>query len=144
MTTHSSFLAWKIPWTEEPGVLQSIVCQESDMTEQLNCHHHKQFTSQRMKTHSLSSQPMPLIWYVADVNLNQDLFAFSSILFYHRYFGGLPRWYHLPRTSLSVQVMQETWVPGFNPWVGKSPGGGNATSLWHSCLENSLDRGACP
>ena len=25
MTTHSSFLAWKIPWTEEPGGLQFIV-----------------------------------------------------------------------------------------------------------------------
>ena len=24
MTTHSSILAWKIPWTEEPGGLQSI------------------------------------------------------------------------------------------------------------------------
>ena len=23
MTTHSSILAWKIPWTEEPGGLQS-------------------------------------------------------------------------------------------------------------------------
>ena len=23
MATHSSILAWKIPWTEEPGVLQS-------------------------------------------------------------------------------------------------------------------------
>ena len=23
MATHSSFLAWKIPWTEEPGGLQS-------------------------------------------------------------------------------------------------------------------------
>ena len=23
MTTHSSILAWRIPWTEEPGVLQS-------------------------------------------------------------------------------------------------------------------------
>ena len=25
METHSSFLAWEIPWTEEPGELQSIV-----------------------------------------------------------------------------------------------------------------------
>ena len=25
MTTHSSILAWKIPWTEEPGGLQSLV-----------------------------------------------------------------------------------------------------------------------
>ena len=24
MTTHSSILAWKIPWTEEPGRLQSM------------------------------------------------------------------------------------------------------------------------
>ena len=24
MATHSSVLAWEIPWTEEPGVLQSL------------------------------------------------------------------------------------------------------------------------
>ena len=33
MTTHSSILAWKIPWTEEPGGLQSMGLHESDMTE---------------------------------------------------------------------------------------------------------------
>ena len=32
MATHSSILAWKTPWTEEPGGLQSMVLQESDMT----------------------------------------------------------------------------------------------------------------
>jgi len=32
MATHSSVLAWKIPWTEEPGRLQSMWSQESDMT----------------------------------------------------------------------------------------------------------------
>ena len=32
MATHSSILAWKIPWTEEPGGLQSMGSQESDMT----------------------------------------------------------------------------------------------------------------
>ena len=35
MATHSNILAWRIPWTEEPGRLQSIGLQESDMTEQL-------------------------------------------------------------------------------------------------------------
>jgi len=30
--THSSILAWKIPWTEEPGGLQSMGSQESDTT----------------------------------------------------------------------------------------------------------------
>ena len=27
MATHSSIIAWKIPWTEEPGGLQSIELQ---------------------------------------------------------------------------------------------------------------------
>ena len=36
MATHSSILAWKIPWTEDPGGLQSTESQESDMAEQLN------------------------------------------------------------------------------------------------------------
>ena len=33
MVTHSSILSWRIPWEEEPGGLQSIGSQESDMTE---------------------------------------------------------------------------------------------------------------
>ena len=33
MAAHSSILAWRIPWTEEPGWLQSIRCKESDTTE---------------------------------------------------------------------------------------------------------------
>ena len=37
MATHSSILAWRIPWTEEPGRLQSIGSQR-DTTEQLHFH----------------------------------------------------------------------------------------------------------
>ena len=33
MATHSSILAWEIPWTEEPGKLLSTGCKESDTTE---------------------------------------------------------------------------------------------------------------
>ena len=34
MATHSSILAWEIPWTEEPGGLQSMGSdKESDTTE---------------------------------------------------------------------------------------------------------------
>ena len=36
MTTHPSILAWRFPWTEEPGSLQSMGSQGSDTTEQLN------------------------------------------------------------------------------------------------------------
>ena len=35
MATHSSILAWRIPWTEEPSGLQSWGLKESDTTEQL-------------------------------------------------------------------------------------------------------------
>ena len=38
MAPHSSTFAWKIPWTEEPGRLQSMGSLESDMTEQLHFH----------------------------------------------------------------------------------------------------------
>ena len=40
MATHSSTLAWKIPWLEEPGRLQSMGSRrvESDTTEQLRFH----------------------------------------------------------------------------------------------------------
>ena len=33
IATHSSILAWEIPWTEEPGQLQSMGHNESDTTE---------------------------------------------------------------------------------------------------------------
>ena len=33
MATHSSILAWKIPWTEEPGGLQSMGLQRAPGTE---------------------------------------------------------------------------------------------------------------
>ena len=37
MATHSSILAWRIPWTEEPGGLHSmgsqrVLCQQSDVS----------------------------------------------------------------------------------------------------------------
>ena len=38
MAIHSSILAWNIPWTEEPGGLQSIGSQESDMKEHAHTH----------------------------------------------------------------------------------------------------------
>ena len=40
MATHSSTLAWKIPWMEEPGRLQCSPwgCKELDMTERLLFH----------------------------------------------------------------------------------------------------------
>ena len=38
MAPHSNTLAWKIPWMEEPGRLQSMGSLESDTTERLPFH----------------------------------------------------------------------------------------------------------
>ena len=35
MATHSSILAWRLSWSEEPGGLQSMGRKESDVTERL-------------------------------------------------------------------------------------------------------------
>ena len=36
MVIHSSILAWRIPWTEEPGGLKSMESKRAGKTEQLN------------------------------------------------------------------------------------------------------------
>ena len=38
MAPHSSTFAWRVPWTEGPGGLQSMGSLESDMTERLHFH----------------------------------------------------------------------------------------------------------
>ena len=40
IATHSSIIAWEIPWIEEPGGLQSIGSQESDTTGVTRIHTH--------------------------------------------------------------------------------------------------------
>ena len=44
MATHSSILAWRMPWTEELGGLQSTGRKESDTTERLHFHFHCHIT----------------------------------------------------------------------------------------------------
>ena len=48
MAPHSSTLAWKISWMEEPGRQRSMGRQESDTTEQLHFH----TLEKEMATHS--------------------------------------------------------------------------------------------
>ena len=62
MATHSSILAWKIPWTEKPGGLQSMGSQELDPIEQLNHHHsistNQENTSSIIDTHKFPECPL--------------------------------------------------------------------------------------
>ena len=47
MATHSSILACKIPWMEEPGRLQSMGHKEPDMTELLHMLKHESVSLQK-------------------------------------------------------------------------------------------------
>ena len=47
MATHSTIIAWEIPWTEEPGMLRSRGHKESDTAQQLN---NKKIVYEKKKT----------------------------------------------------------------------------------------------
>ena len=44
MATHSNILAWRIPWTEEPGGLQSMESQRVGHDRATNTFTHAQFS----------------------------------------------------------------------------------------------------
>ena len=57
MATHFSVLAWGIPWTGEPGRLQSWDPQELDTTERLNPELNNEYVLQVSK--DVSPCPLP-------------------------------------------------------------------------------------
>ena len=59
MATHSSIIAWEIPWREEPRGLQSMKSQELDMTLGLThpLNHHHQYS---VYNHT----PSGLLWWL--------------------------------------------------------------------------------
>ena len=58
MATHSSILAWRILWTEEPGGLQFMGSQESDMIEATeHSHTHPKDKTMVCKGHSNLGRP---------------------------------------------------------------------------------------
>ena len=50
-----------------------------------------------------------------------------------------PSWFSEERTRLHCRSRRRC---GFDPWMGKSPRGGNGHALQYSCLKNYMDRGA--
>ena len=59
MATHSSVLAWRIPWTEKPGRLQFVGSKRVDTTEQLTHTHTHTHTDLSLR-HSSPLFPLPL------------------------------------------------------------------------------------
>ena len=102
MAIHSNTIAWKIPWTEEPGRLQSMGSQTVG---------HDWVTSL-----SLSSQSQ-LLTYCDQISTLPCLWSYS-------YF-----YYDIP--SLGLKVGKSGYVPGFVESIFVDPGGVYLTS-WTS------------
>ena len=62
LATHSSILAWEIPWTEKPGGLQSIGSLRVDMTETTEQAHWDPAHSLNCQHHHPWIQPDPVLW----------------------------------------------------------------------------------
>ena len=120
MATHSSTLAWKIPWKEEPGGLQSmgLLRVGHDWATSLTFHFHALETE--MATHS-----NVLAWRIPGTGEP----------------GGLPSM-GSHRVGHDWSDLAAAWDSGLIPGLGRSPGEGNGKQLQYSYLENPLDRGA--
>ena len=62
MATHSSILAWRIPWTEEPGRLLFSGLQSQDTTEATSHTH--------THTHTQKDINLPRIVYLVEAGYN--------------------------------------------------------------------------
>ena len=115
---HSSTPAWKIPWMEEPGRLQSmrLLRVRHDWATSLLL-----FTFMRWRR---KWQPTPVFLP-----------------------GESQGWGSLVGCRLWGRTVGHDWsdlaaATGLTPAPGRSPGEGNGSLLQYSCLENSMDRGA--
>ena len=81
MAAHSSILAWRIPWTEEPGEIQSIGS-ESDTTE-VTQHIHRMLElynrgSESRQKGQEKENPLRKLNFVSDLKSEQKLYKASS------------------------------------------------------------------
>ena len=69
MATHSSILAWRIPWTEEPEVYRPWGCKEWDTTEATQHSHRFQYYHLRHDSFLLLLIDFPFSWFPGETQL---------------------------------------------------------------------------
>ena len=121
--THSSTLAWKIPWMEEPGRLQSIGLQRAE--------HNSSILSKLEQTavscHNLEYSSITRV----TANIQHTIYKSLS-----------PYWASfVARASLVAQTACNAGDLGSILGSVRSPGEGNGNPVQYSCLENSMDGG---
>ena len=65
--------------------------------------------------------------------------SYKSRYHINTHIHGLPWWLSGKKPACQCRIGRRC---GFDPWVRKTPGGGNGHPLQYSCLEQSTDRGA--
>ena len=125
MAPHSSALAWKIPWTGEPGRLLSMgsLRVRYDGATSLSL-----FTFMHWRR---KWQPTP-VFLPGESQRRGSLVA--------AVYGVTQSWTRLKWLSSSIK--STTGDLGSIPGSGRSPGEGNGKPLQYPCLENSMDGGA--
>ena len=146
MAPHSGTVAWKIPWMEEPGGLQSMVSWRvgHDWVTSLSL-----FTFMHWRR---KWQPTPVFfaWRIPGIVEPAGVPSMG----WHRVGHD---WSDLAAAA-AADILQASQVAlvvknppvnegdvrdlGLMPGLGRSPGGGHGSPLQCSCLENPRDRGA--
>ena len=120
MASGSSILAWRIPWTEGPGGLQSIWSQESHMAEQLNTSHSPYFPSSLLNKFKAEIYQKKKKTNKQTKNNYILSFCFTS-------------------SSDGKESACNVGDPVQSLGWEDSPGEGNGNPLQYSCLENPMD-----
>ena len=164
MAPHSSTLAWKIPWTEEPGRLQSMGSLRVRLgwvtSLSLFSFMHWRRKWQRTpvflpgESQGWGSLVGCRLWGCTESDMtkvtqqqqqqqhtteqcNYHLLIIEYSKFMIQYvLDGLPRW--LSDKESTCQAGDVGLIPGW----GRYPGEGNGNSLQYSCLGSPMDRGA--
>ena len=80
METHSSILAWKVPWTEEPGRLQSWGRKELDTTERLRLNTNFMVNTYPDLTHVLRSPAISILGQTYINNCISDQYLKTAVI----------------------------------------------------------------
>ena len=135
MAPHSSTLAWKIPWTEEPGGLQSMVSLRVG---------HDRVTSLSLFTfmhwRRKWQPPSVLAWRIPGTGEPGGLPSMGSHRVGHDWSDSAAAAAEVKSPTASAG---DVGVVGSVPVSGRSSREGDGNPYQYPCLENSMDRGAC-
>ena len=152
MALHSSTLAWKIPWTEEPGGLQSMGSHRVGCDWMTSLSRTGEGNGSPLQCSCLENPRDGGAWWAAVYGVAQSRTRLKRLSSSSSSKGdpnctlSFLRSYGMSGASQVVLVVKNppanSGDVGLRPGPGGSPKEGNGNLLQYSCLENSMDRGA--